>query len=259
MENKPGAAGAIGSDLVAKARPDGYTLLYATADTMSIGPAVKANLPYKVPDDFTFVARTLDFAYIIVVNPKGPIKSMSDLIAYAKANPGKLRYGTAGVGSVPHMATALIANAASIDLVHIPYGGVAPALTALMGGFVDFVVAAPSAKSYTDAGTLLAIATAGKERTPNFPGVPTLAESGLPNLIVTSWWGILAPAGTPEPVLARLRKEVAETMRDPKIHEGIRAAGFDPAYLDHDAFKDFVLKDLEQWKAVAKSANITVE
>jgi tripartite-type tricarboxylate transporter receptor subunit TctC len=258
VENKPGGGSVIGVDLVAKARPDGYTLLWTASDGLSIAPALRTT-PYKVPDDFTFLARISDFAYVITVNPKLPINTFQELIAYAKANPGKLRYGTAGIGSGPHLATELVAKAAGIEMLHVPYVGIGPAISAAMGGFVDVIFGAPTIKQHTDAGSLRALAFTGSKRHADFPNVPTLSEAGMPNLVVTIWWGMLAPANTPAPVVAKLRKEIDEMMKDPKTLEGLRKLGYEPSYLPHDQFRDFVMKDIERWKDVAKSANIVVK
>ena len=257
VENKAGGGSIIGVDLVAKARPDGYTLLWTASDGVSIAPALR-NTPYKIPEDFSYIARISDFAYIITVNPKLPIYTLADLIAYAKANPGKLRYGTAGIGSGPNLATELVDSAAGIEMLHVPYVGIGPAIAAAMGGFVDVIYGAPTIRSHTDAGSLRAIATTGEKRHPDFPNVPTLAEAGLPNLVVTIWWGIMAPAGTPEPVLARLRKDTEEMMKDPKTLEGFRKLGYEPSYLPHDQFRAFVMKDIERWRVVAKRSNIVL-
>jgi tripartite-type tricarboxylate transporter receptor subunit TctC len=259
VENKPGAGATIGADLVAKAKPDGYTLLFAPSDSLSIAPALKSNLPYKSPDDFSFIGRISGFAYIITVNPKLPINNLQELVAHAKANPGKLRYGTSGVGGGPHLASALFAKATGIEMVHVPFNGTAPAITAAMGGHIDIVFGAPSLKSYTDAGSLRPIGMTGEKRHPDFPNVPTVAESGLPPVITTIWWGLVAPAGTPEPVLAKLRQALDTMIKEPATKERMNKITYDPYYAPHDEFKAFVIKDIAQWTDVAKSANIKID
>jgi tripartite-type tricarboxylate transporter receptor subunit TctC len=259
VENKPGAAATIGADFVAKSKPDGYTLLFAASDSLSIGPALKSNLPYKSPDDFAFIGRVSGFAYIITVNPKMPINNLQELVAYAKANPGKLRYGTSGVGGGPHLASALFAKATGIEMVHVPFNGTAPAITAAMGGHIDIVFGAPSLKSYVDAGSLRAVGITGEKRHPDFPNVPTTAEAGLPPVVTTIWWGLVAPAATPEPVLAKLRKALDDMIKDPATKERMAKVQYDPYPAQADEFKAFVVKDIAQWTDVAKSANIKVD
>jgi tripartite-type tricarboxylate transporter receptor subunit TctC len=258
-ENKPGAGATIGADYVAKAKPDGYTLLFAPSDSLSIAPALKSNLPYKSPDDFSFIGRVSGFAYIITVNPKLPINNLKELVAYAKANPGKVRYGTSGVGGGPHLASALFAKATGVEMVHVPFNGTAPAITAAMGGHIDIVFGAPSLKSFVDAGSLRAIGMTGEKRHPDFPTVPTMAESGLPPVVTTIWWGLVAPAGTPEPVLAKLRKALDDMIKDPTTKERMAKVQYDPYYAPADEFKAFVIKDIEQWTDVAKSASIKID
>src|SRR5689334_12318593 len=191
VENKPGAGSAIGCDIVAKAKPDGYTILWTASDGISLLPAVKQNLPYRVPEDFTFIAMVTDFTYIVSVNAQLPIKTLPDLIAYGKANPGKLRNGTGGFGSANHLAVVLLANAAGIDVVHVPFGGVAPAFTAVVGGHIDMALASPPAsKPFIDGGNVRPIVVTDTKRHKLYPEVPTTAEAGMPDLVVTFWHGL---------------------------------------------------------------------
>ena len=259
VENKAGAGSQIGIDYVAKSPPDGYNMVWSASDGITILPAVKPNMPYKVPDDFAFIARIVQIPFVIAVNPDLPIKNMADLIAYAKANPGKLKYGTSGIGGGPHMGSALIEKAAGIEMLHVPYSGVAPAMNALLGKSIDIaLVTPPTVKPYTDSGQFRAIATTGSERHPLFPDLPTLTEAGVPVTVVV-WYGVLAPAGTPEPVLAKLRKEIADGLQDPKVKQRLATLGYQVSYLPGDEFKAFVVKDANQWKDVAKTAKIQLD
>lgn len=259
VENKPGAGSQLGTDLVAKSPPDGYTLLWTASDGLSVLPAVKSSMPYRVPDDFAFIASLTRISFVIALNPKVPIKTIGELVSYAKANPGKLNYGSAGPGSAPHMGLALLCTAAKIDMVHVPFGGLGPALNAMMAGTVDLsLTTVPFAKPQVEGGTIRVVAITGTARDPLFPEVPTLQESGL-DVTAQVFFGLLAPGGTPEPILARIRKEVAEIAKEPAMVERLKTLGYKADYLDGDAYRSIILKDLEQWRAVAKAANIKIE
>lgn len=259
VDNKPGAGSALGIDYVAKSKPDGYTFLFMTSDGISVLPAVKATVPYKVPEDFTFVAGLVTYSYAISAYSKLPYKTMAEMIAWAKANPGKVRYASSGVGSGTHLTGELMARAAGIEMVHVPFNGAGPAITAAVGGHVDLIIVTPSGvKPHIDAGSLTALATTDATRHANLPNTQTLVEAGLPQLNVTGYYGIMAPAGTPEPVLQRWRKELEAVGNDPRYIQRMAELGFTRAFLPGDAFKTFLVNDLNRWKGVAKSANIVV-
>jgi tripartite-type tricarboxylate transporter receptor subunit TctC len=181
------------------------------------------------------------------------------LIDYANSHPGELRYGTAGVGSAPHLAIVLLEQTAKIEMVHVPFGGVAPALTAVAGGHIDLALASPQAsKPFTDSGNIRPIAIADTKRHKFYPDVPTTAEAGMPNLVATLWSGLMGPAGLPEPILTRLENAVASMVRDAEIVGRLDKLGYVPVYRDSAAFKNFVAADLAQWSNTAKSANISL-
>jgi tripartite-type tricarboxylate transporter receptor subunit TctC len=258
VENRSGAATAVGINYVARSPADGYTLAWATSDGFSILPAIKADLSYKIEEDFEFVATTGRYSLAIAVNPKSPFKTLQELIAHARANPGKLTYSTAGVGSGSHLAAALISRTAGFEWTHVPYRGSAPAVTDAVAGHVDVTIAAPaSIKPHSDSGALRVLAVSETARHPQYPGVPTLTEAGVQSSVVL-YNGVLAPRGTPEPVLARLRKDLKTMLLDPKVAARMREIGYEPEFLEGQSFKDFVLKDSARWKEVAKAFNISV-
>ena len=259
VENKPGAAALVGTDLVARSPADGYTLLWTVTDGLSVLPAVRVSMPYKVPEDFAFIAGVLQLPFALAVNSKVPVKSITELIAYAKANPGKLNFGSAGVGSAPHMGIALMSAAAGIDMVHVPFAGLGPATNAVVAGTVDLsLVTPPLIKPHIESGAVRVIAVTGNKRHRVLPDVPTLQEAGV-NVTTIVNYGLSAPAGTPEPVLARLKQAVSEIINDKAMAERLHGLGYETDLLIGDAYKEFIVKDLEQWRRVAKAANIKID
>jgi tripartite-type tricarboxylate transporter receptor subunit TctC len=256
VENKGGAGTAIAADFIAKSKNDGYTLFWATSDSFAVLPAVK-QLPYKPLDDFDFVAITSRYAQILVVNSSRPYKTMQELVAAAKANPAKLSYGSVGVASAPHLAMLVLSKATGIDLVHVPYAGAAPALTSTIAGHVD-MLPITAAQEPIASGAVRPIVAMGSERHFQFPDVPTLKDSGI-SASFNLYTGLVAPLGTPEPILARLRKELKAMSEDPKIAERFRAASYLPTHIEGAGFKDIMAKDLAVYSDVAKAFSITLD
>jgi tripartite-type tricarboxylate transporter receptor subunit TctC len=259
VENRPGAAAQLGTDLVAKSEPDGYTLLWTVSDGLSVLPAIKTSLPYKVPDDFAFIGSIAQQPYVVSVSVKSEFKAFSDLVAYAKKNPGHLNYGSAGLGSAPHLTMAMIAAEAGIQMVHVPFAGLGPATNALVAGTVDVGLIIPvQARQLVDAGSIRALAITGEKRSRVLPDVPTLAEVGINRTAVIAY-GLLAPAKTDAPIVARLRRTLSDMMSDQAFANRLAAMGFEVRPLIGDAYREFIAKDLDKWRAVAKAGNIKIE
>lgn len=258
VENRPGAAAQLGTDMVAKAQPDGYTVLWTVTDGLSVLPAVKT-VPYAVPDDFAFIGSLAQQPYALAVNPKWPFKTTADLVAYAKANPDKLNFGSAGVASAPHLTMALFGTTAGVRMVHVPFAGLGPATNALIAGTVDVGLVTPvQLKPHLDAGALRALAVTGPSRSRVLPDVPTLREAGL-NVTAIVAYGLTAPVRIPEPVRARLTQAMTELTSDRALADQLRGIGLDVDPLIGNAYRDFIVRDLEQWRAVGKAANIRIE
>ncbi|HEY4137833.1 MAG TPA: tripartite tricarboxylate transporter substrate binding protein, partial [Casimicrobiaceae bacterium] len=223
VDNRPGAAGNIGSELVAKSAPDGYTLLMGTVGTHAINPSLYAKMPYDHVKDFAPVILVAGVPNVLVVNPELPVKSVPELIAYAKANPGKLNFASSGSGTSIHLSGELFKAMTGVQMTHVPYKGSAPALTDLVGGQVQLMFDnLPSSLAFIKAGKLRAIAVTSKARAAALPDVPTVAES-IPGFEASSWFGILAPAGTPPDIIARINGEVTRWLATPEAKDKLTA------------------------------------
>ena len=259
VEDKPGAAAQLGTDFVAKAEPDGYTLLWTVSDGLSVLPAVKLSLPYKVPDDFAFIGSIAQQPYTFSIASRWDFKTFADLVAYAKSHPGHLNYGSAGPGSAPHLTIAMIAAEAGIQMVHVPFPGLGPATNALVAGQVDAGLVTPvQGKQLIDAGSIRALALTGETRSRVLPNVPTLKEVGVNGSAIISY-GLLAPAKTDARIVARLKRALSDMMSDAAFTDHLFSMGYEVRPLIGDDYRDFIVRDLEKWRAVAKAGNIKIE
>ena len=256
IENKPGAGTILGTSAVASSAPDGYTLLMATF-AHAVNPSLNDNLPYDTARAFAPVGLVAKSFNLAVVPSSSPIKSVADLIAYAKANPGKLNYGSFGIGTSAHLAGELFKHLAKVDLTHVPYRGAAPAITDLLGGRVDVMfTTVASVVSHIQAGSVRALAVTSAERVPAFKDVPTMVEAGVPGYVADSWYGLYAPAGTPAPVIRRLNGAIAKAVKSDTFKkvqevEGLILMSGTPEDLD-----TYVRGEEARWRNVIQSANI---
>lgn len=260
VENKAGANGAIGSVEVARAPADGYTLLMGTASTHGINSAVYKSLPYDAVKDFAPVTIVASTPNIIAVHPSVPAKNLQELLALAKAQPGKLNYGSTSLGGSPHMSAELLKMMAGVDMVHVPYKGAAPMLTDLMGGQVQAGFDnLPSTINFVRSGKVRAIAVTTPQRWPGAPEIPTVAESGLPGYEVSGWFGLLAPAGTPPAVLATIQQTLAEAVKQPEVNKQMLDLGAQPVANTPDAFAKLIQADVAKWREVVKTTGVKLD
>ena len=256
VEAQAGAGGTIAATTVAKAKPDGYTLLLATGGHAVAG-AIYNNLNYKTVQDFEMVSTITYFPFLIVINAENKIANFPALLSQAKTNPGKIAYGTAGIGSTHHLAGELLASMAKVDLLHVPYRGDAGSITALLAGDVPFIIAPPTAVlTNIKAGKLKAIATTGPQRWVGLPDVPTVAEQGVPGYDVRSWAGLMAPAGTPKPVIDKLNAETLKTLQLPHVKTRLEEMGGDVRGSTPDEMKNMVAFETQKWIQVVNNAKI---
>lgn len=260
VDYKPGAGGSVGAQDVMRSPADGYTLMLANTGVMVINPALYSKLPYSTLKDFTPIARTAMQPLALLVNNKVPAKNLQELIAYAKANPGKINFGSAGNGGISHLVPEMFKNAAGVDLVHIPYKGSAPAFTDLIGGQVQFMAESiPQAAAYHKQGKVRALAVTSKERNPALPEVPTAIESGLKGFEVVGFYGFLAPANTPKDVVAKLSNAFGQVMNMADVRGRMVEQGADPAFLDSEAFGKFLVAETPRWAAAVKASGTKLD
>ncbi len=258
VENRPGAGGTIGADFVAKSAPDGYTLLF-TGTPHVISAWIYKKLPYDALKDFEPVALVASGPYVLVVNPQLPVHSIRELIAAAKAQPGKIDYASSGNGSAQHLVSALFASMAGIELNHVPYKGSGPAMQDLLGGQVKVSFAGiPNVLPHVKAGRLRALAVSTPQRSPDLPDVPTAAEAGVPGYQATLWLNLAAPAGTPGEIVQRLYAETAKALQDAELQQSFRAAGVEASPMSPQELAGFMRGEYEKWGRVVRDTGATV-
>jgi tripartite-type tricarboxylate transporter receptor subunit TctC len=260
VENRPGAGGVVGSDAVAKAAPDGYTLIMGNAGSHGINAAVYSKLPYDIQRDFAPVSQVAVAPNVMVINPSVPATSVAEFIAYAKSQPGKLSYASGGNGSSAHMSMELFKSMTGIDIQHVPYKGASPAITdVITGQVVAFIGNLPPTVPHIKAGKLRALAVTTKSRSALMPELPTIAESGLPGFETVAWFGVLAPAGTPPDIVKRLSSEIAKIARMPEMRDKLIALGAEPVGSTPEEFKAVIDRDIAKWKPLAQKVGIKVD
>ena len=259
VENKTGGGGNIGSDFVAKAAPDGYTLVMGNIGSHAVNPYLMKNMPYDPLRDFQPVAYVLDAEGLLVVSPDVPSKSVPELIAYIKANPGKISYGSGGVGTTSHLAGELFKSLAKVDMTHIPYKGNAPAITDLIGGQTQVMFATmPTVLPYVKSGKLKALAVIGGTRSPSLPDVPTVSET-LPGFDVSNWIGIFAPNGTPPSIVSKLNTEIVKVMQQPNVQKRLDTEGAKFKVMTPEAFGAFQKNEAQKWAKTIRDSGLKPE
>jgi len=259
IENRPGAGGIAGTEAAAKAPPDGYTFLMTNVSLVT-SAYLYAKLPYDPQKDFVPVTLVATSPLLLVVHPSVAAKSVQEFIALAKANPGRLNFGSGGVGSTPHLSVELFKSAAGFDAVHVPYKGGAPALNDLIGGQLSFMIEnMPGTMPFVKQGKLRALAITSAERSPLEPALPTMAQSGVPGYEVVGWQGIFAVAGTPRDIAARLQAEVAKVLRSAQMRERLAALGAEPVGSTPEEFASFMRMENERWGRIIREKGIRSE
>jgi tripartite-type tricarboxylate transporter receptor subunit TctC len=259
IDNRPGAGATIGTRAVAHAEPDGYTLLFGSTTSLSIGPAVFRNLDYNVEKDLAPVASVSIGSMVVTVNHGVPAKTVQELVAYAKANPGKLHNG-AGVASPPHIAWALFKMTTGADIVFVPYRAMTQAMTDLVSGEIQMMIdGIGSLLPYIRDGKARALAVTGSSRSPDLPEVPTMIESGYPSYLLTFWTGVLAPAGTPADIIGKLNAAINDGLRSADMKQSLARFNVEPNIASPEEFRAFLAAESKKWTDIVRAANIKIE
>ena len=260
VENRGGAGGTIGTEAVAKAAPDGYTLGFASTSTHAVAPAVYAKLGYDPVKDFAPISLVAVTPYLLVVNPKVPVNSLKEFVAYVKPQPGKFNYASAGTGSTTHLAMEMLKSDAGLFILHIPYNGNGPAGTAVIAGDVEFLFGSlPALLPHAKSGRVRPIAVGTPKRSPALPDVPTVAESGFKGFDASLWLAIMAPAGTPAAVISRLNKETVAVVKSPETAQALDKAGAEPVTSTPAELAKMVADGMKKYAATVKRAGVKLE
>jgi tripartite-type tricarboxylate transporter receptor subunit TctC len=260
VENRGGAGGNIGADAVASSDPDGYTLLLTAPPPLTTNAALYKNLKYDPSQAFAPISLVAIVPIVLVVHPSIPVKNVAELVALAKAKPGVLNFGSSGNGSTNHLAGELLKSMTGIDIVHVPYKGAAPAMTDLIGGHIPLMFDnMPAVLPQVQSKVINAIAVAGATRASALPDVPTVAESGVPGFEAFSWFGLVAPAKTPAPVLAKLEGDVEAILKMPDVQKRFTELGAEPGTISGDAFGKFLADDTAKWTKIIRASGATVD
>ncbi|BDG74751.1 Bug family tripartite tricarboxylate transporter substrate binding protein [Roseomonas fluvialis] len=260
IENRPGAGGMLGADIVAKARGDVHTVMISSAASHGIGPVLYANVPYDPLADFTHIHSVGTFPSVLIVGPNVAAANVAELIALARARPGEITYGSGGNGTMNHLIGQLLARAAGINFIHVPYRGSAPAMTDVMGGQIPALMeSVPTAMGNIRGGRMRPLATSEAERSPALPEVPTFAELGFPGVTSTNWFGFSAPAGIPPEIAARWENEIAAALASPQVRERFAGIGVRPGTLGAAAYTALIREELTRWREVIRAGNIRAD
>ena len=260
VENRPGAGGNTGSNVVAKAAPDGYTLLMGTISTHAINPSLYKNMPYNAIKDFAPISRIANVPNLLVVNKNAPYSTFAELVAFGKANPGKLTFGSSGSGTTLHLSGELFKQMTGIEMTHIPYKGSAPAVSDLIGGQISLLFDnIPTVLPQVKSGNLKGLATTAATRNRELPDIPTVSESGLTGFLVMSWFGLLAPAGTPADIIEKLNLAVVDIIKTPDVQARILAIGSEPSPETPAQCAAFIQAETTKWAEVVKKSGASVD